>query len=349
MDSLTGKVAIITGAASGIGRATASALAKRGARIVVADINGEGAATAAAAIDAAGGQAAGVRCDVSADNPFDDLKSFALDRFGAVDVVTNNVGGLTRGRPEYLPIHQWRRVLDLNLMSVVRSNATFLPLLIEQRHGHIVNTASFAGLFSYSYDRLPYAAAKAAVVQMSEGLRLYLRPMGIGVTVLCPGPAVHAPAGSRHPRRAGLRLELVHRPSVRPGRRAGLRRDEYAVLVGHSVHPGDGGCRGRRDARRGRLRRDRVLRSPDLSARAHVAVSVADGPTGVVSRHRVAGFVGADRCDGGGDGPAAVLQRGIRRTGPPVVGGGQAGGHGIGGIAGAGLAGGRCRVDARGI
>jgi NAD(P)-dependent dehydrogenase (short-subunit alcohol dehydrogenase family) len=188
MDSPAGKVAIITGAASGIGRATASALAKRGTRIVIADINGEGAETAAAAIDAAGGQAAGVRCDVNADNAFDDLKSFALDRFGSIDIVMNNVGGLTRGRPEYLPVHEWRRVLDLNLMSVVRSNATFLPLLIEQGHGHIVNTASFAGLFSYSYDRLPYAAAKAAVVQMSEGLRLYLRPMGIGVTVLCPGP-----------------------------------------------------------------------------------------------------------------------------------------------------------------
>jgi len=188
VDSVAGKVAIITGAASGIGRATASALAKRGARIVVADLDSDGAETAAAAIDAAGGQAAGVRCDVTADNAFDDVKSFALDRFGAVDVVMNNVGGLTRGRPEYLPIHEWRRVLDLNLMSVVRSNATFLPLLIEQGHGHIVNTASFAGLFSYSYDRLPYAAAKAAVVQLSEGLRLYLRPMGIGVTVLCPGP-----------------------------------------------------------------------------------------------------------------------------------------------------------------
>jgi NAD(P)-dependent dehydrogenase (short-subunit alcohol dehydrogenase family) len=73
---------------------------------------------------------------------------------------------------------------------VVRSNAVFLPLLIEQGHGHIVNTASFAGLFTYSYDRLPYAAAKAAIVQISEGLRLYLHPRGVGVTVLCPGPVM---------------------------------------------------------------------------------------------------------------------------------------------------------------
>jgi NAD(P)-dependent dehydrogenase (short-subunit alcohol dehydrogenase family) len=181
-------VAVITGAASGIGRATAVALANRGARIVVADINADGADDVAAQIAAAGGKAVGAGCDVLADDAFDALKSLALRRFGAVDVVMNNVGGLTSGLPDHLPVDEWRRVLELNLMSVVRSNATFLPLLIEQGHGHIVNTASLAGLFSYSYDRLPYAAAKAAVIQISEGLRLYLGPMGIGVTVLCPGP-----------------------------------------------------------------------------------------------------------------------------------------------------------------
>ena len=188
MHELTDKVAVITGAASGIGRATAFALGTRGARVVVADINIEGAASVAEEINATGGRAAAVQCDVSADDSFDNLKSFAIDRFNSVDIVMNNVGGLTNGRPEYLPVQEWQRVLDLNLMSIVRSNNTFLPLLIEQGHGHFVNTASFAGLFSYSYDRIPYAAAKAAVVQMSEGLRLYLRPMGIGVTVLCPGP-----------------------------------------------------------------------------------------------------------------------------------------------------------------
>jgi NAD(P)-dependent dehydrogenase (short-subunit alcohol dehydrogenase family) len=75
-------------------------------------------------------------------------------------------------------------------MSVVRSNATFVPMLLDQGSGHIVNTASFAGLFTYSYDRMPYAASKAAIVQISEGLALYLRPNNIGVTLLCPGPVL---------------------------------------------------------------------------------------------------------------------------------------------------------------
>ncbi|WP_019927273.1 SDR family oxidoreductase [Nocardia sp. BMG111209] len=181
-------VAVITGGASGIGRATVHSLARRGARVVVADIDSSGAEAVAAEVTAAGGQAAGVRCDVSAATAFDELRTFTLDRFGRVDVVMNNVGVLTRGRPEYLPVAEWQRIIDINLMSVVRSNDVFLPRLIEQGHGHIVNTASFAGLFTYAYDRLPYAATKAAIVQISEGLRLYLQPQGIGVTLLCPGP-----------------------------------------------------------------------------------------------------------------------------------------------------------------
>jgi short-subunit dehydrogenase len=73
-------------------------------------------------------------------------------------------------------------------LSIARSNSVFLPILLAQGSGHIVNVASFAGIMTYSFDRLPYAASKAAIFQLSEGLALYLRPKGIGVTVLCPGP-----------------------------------------------------------------------------------------------------------------------------------------------------------------
>jgi len=188
MDSLQGKTAIITGGGSGIGRATALSLARRGARVVAADINAGAARDVAAEITAAGGQALGVACDVAAEDAFEELKAVALDRFGAVDVVMNNVGVLTRGLPEHIPVAEWQRIISVNLLSVVRSNTVFLPLLISQGYGHLVNTASFAGLYTYSFDRLPYAATKAAIVQLSEGLRIYLRPQGIGVTVLCPGP-----------------------------------------------------------------------------------------------------------------------------------------------------------------
>jgi NAD(P)-dependent dehydrogenase (short-subunit alcohol dehydrogenase family) len=188
MKSLQGKVAVITGGSSGIGRASAHSLARRGATIVVADLDAAGAVVVAAEITELGGRAFPVCCDVGARTAFEDLREVVLDRFGSVDVVMNNVGVLTRGQPDQVPIEEWERILEINLMSVVRSNAAFLPVLIGQGQGHIVNTASFAGLFTYSYDRLPYAASKAAIIQISEGLRLYLHPLGIGVTVLCPGP-----------------------------------------------------------------------------------------------------------------------------------------------------------------
>ncbi|MEU4658433.1 SDR family oxidoreductase [Streptomyces sp. NPDC023723] len=193
------RTAVITGAGSGIGRATALSLARRGANIVVADLDEARTRAVTDEIVQGGGAAIAVHGDVAHQSTFDALKQAAVHRFGTVDIVMNNVGVLTRGRPDHLPVAEWERIITVNLLSVVRSNAVFLPLLVEQGHGHIVNTASFAGLYTYAYDRLPYAASKAAVVQLSEGLRLYLQPQGIGVTVLCPGPVATDIAASLPP------------------------------------------------------------------------------------------------------------------------------------------------------
>ena len=185
MDTLRDKVAVITGAASGIGRATAVSLAGHGARIVAVDRNTAGITALADELDALA-----VTADVADPSAFTAVRDQALSRFGRVDIVMNNVGVLTNGLPQDIPVHEWRRIIDINLMSAVYSNEAFLPLLLEQGEGHIVNTASFAGLFTYSYDRMPYAATKAAIVQITEGLALYLRPKNIGVSLLCPGPVL---------------------------------------------------------------------------------------------------------------------------------------------------------------
>lgn len=190
MLTLKGKVAVITGAASGIGRAIACSLADRGSHIVAVDIQRAQTEELAGKLAGRGVDTLTCAADVSEPGVFDDIRAQALARFGRVDIVVNNVGVLTNGLPQEIPISEWQRIFDVNLMSVVRSNAVFLPLLLEQGSGHIVNTASFAGLFTYSYDRMPYAATKAAIVQMSEGLAIYLRPRNIGVTLLCPGPVM---------------------------------------------------------------------------------------------------------------------------------------------------------------
>jgi NAD(P)-dependent dehydrogenase (short-subunit alcohol dehydrogenase family) len=182
------KVAVVTGAGSGIGKGAALAFAKAGLRVIVADIDLSAAEEVAAAARGLGAAASGVGCDVASLESFVSLRDAVMDRFGRVDVVMNNAGVILSGLPEQIPLSEWERVLNVNLMSIVRSNHVFLPLLLQQGSGHIVNTSSFAGLYTYSFDRLPYAASKAAIVQISEGLALYLRPQGIGVTCLCPGP-----------------------------------------------------------------------------------------------------------------------------------------------------------------
>jgi NAD(P)-dependent dehydrogenase (short-subunit alcohol dehydrogenase family) len=178
-----GSVAVLTGAGSGIGRASALALARRGARIVVTDIDVDRAAAAATEI---GDTAVSARCDVTDLDSLTAVRDLALQEFGRIDVVMNNVGVLAVGAVEDIPLEAWQRIVDINLMSVVRSNLVFLPLLIEQGSGHIVNTASTAGLLPYGFDRLPYTATKHAVVGLSQSLAVYLKPKGIGVSCLCP-------------------------------------------------------------------------------------------------------------------------------------------------------------------
>jgi NAD(P)-dependent dehydrogenase (short-subunit alcohol dehydrogenase family) len=176
-------VAVITGAGSGIGRASVRALAQRGARIVVTDVDEDRARDVAGEI---GDAAVDIRCDVTRIGDLEAARDLALARFGRIDIVMNNVGVLAVGAVEDIPLAAWERIVDINLMGIVRSNVVFLPHLLEQGRGHVVNTASMAGLLPYGFDRLPYTTTKHAVVGLSESLALYLRPLGIGVTCLCP-------------------------------------------------------------------------------------------------------------------------------------------------------------------
>ena len=185
-----GKTALIYGAAKGIGRAVAVEFARRGARVAIADLDLDGARETAALIQQSGGAATALRCDVTTDASVREAAVGAEMALGPIDIVMNNVGGILNGNPEDIPLSEWQRMWDLNLMSIVRSNAVFLPQMIARGHGCIVNTASFAGLYPFATTRMPYVATKAAVVALSESMALYLRPQGVQVSCLCPGPVM---------------------------------------------------------------------------------------------------------------------------------------------------------------
>jgi NAD(P)-dependent dehydrogenase (short-subunit alcohol dehydrogenase family) len=156
----------------------------------VSDVDAGRAEETAALVSSAGGEALPVRVDVTQQRELEELRDRCLDRFARVDVVFNNVGVLAMGAPESLPVEAWQRVLDVNLLSIARSNLVFLPVLLEQGRGHVVNTASASGLLAYGFDRLPYVASKHAVVGVTEALAFYLGPKGIGVTCVCPSGVI---------------------------------------------------------------------------------------------------------------------------------------------------------------
>jgi NAD(P)-dependent dehydrogenase (short-subunit alcohol dehydrogenase family) len=187
----TGTVTVITGAGSGIGRATALSLARRGGHVVVTDIDESRALAVADEVAAAGlSRGIGLRCDVRDLAAVAAVRDATLSTFGRLDIVISNVGILAKGMPLEIPLEAWEEIIDVNLTGTVRVLNTFLPILVEQGSGHLVTTGSVAGLFPYAYDRLPYAATKGAVVTLTEALALYLEPLGIGVSCLCPAGVI---------------------------------------------------------------------------------------------------------------------------------------------------------------
>lgn len=184
---LNGKVAVVTGGASGIGRATALAMARRGADVVIADLNEERTHGAVSEIESLGRRALGVRTDVSQAGDLDRLAERSIAAMGRVDLLMNNAGMVVGGPYEQIPLEEWELIVSVNLMGPVRGVRAFLPHMLSRGTGYVVNTASFAGLVPHNPLTIPYDMTKHGVVGFSGGLALYLKPKGIGVSVLCPG------------------------------------------------------------------------------------------------------------------------------------------------------------------
>ena len=175
------RVSIVTGGGSGIGRALCVELARRGARVVVTDIDGDAAASVAKEI----GGASFDRLDVTDAHEVERVVRDTKKQAGRVDLMINNAGIGIGGEAQHLSIEDWRRVLDVNLHGVINGVHAAYPVMIAQGSGHIVNMASIAGLFPFPI-ALPYTASKHAVLGLSLGLRAEAAALGVKVSVVCP-------------------------------------------------------------------------------------------------------------------------------------------------------------------
>lgn len=234
MENLRGKVAVITGGASGIGFASAEALAREGAKLVLADVEEQALEAAAAKLRASGADAIGVVTDVTSRTAVEALADATWKHYGRADVVFNNAGVAVAGPVTGTTHEDWRWVIDVDLWGVIHGVEAFVPRLVEQGEGgHVLATASFAGLVP-NVGLGAYCVAKYGVVALMEVLHRELRPHGIGASVLCPmrvRTKIDDSGRNRQPGYGGP--EAQHYPKVEEGQMAGrvIPVEEVAALV----------------------------------------------------------------------------------------------------------------------
>jgi NAD(P)-dependent dehydrogenase (short-subunit alcohol dehydrogenase family) len=183
-----GRVAVVTGGASGIGFSLASAFAAEGAKIVLGDIEAPALDAAVGKLEASGAEVIGVVTDVSDAAQVQALADAAVERFGAIHIACNNAGVGAGGLSWEAPLATWEWVLGVNLWGVIHGLRSFVPILMQQSQAYVVNTASIAGLVAGPF-MAPYNASKHAVVALSETLHHEMAMMAphVKVSVLCPG------------------------------------------------------------------------------------------------------------------------------------------------------------------
>lgn len=179
------KRVVITGAGGGLGRALAIEFAKLHWKVLVTDVNMEGAANTVQLVNDAGGQGFAVECDVTKWEQMQKIADIAVSKWGGADIIVNNAGVLSIGQMENIKLEDWHWIMDINLLGVIHGCKAFIPLFKNQGRGHIVNVASSAAFVSMA-EMAPYNVTKAGVMSLSETLRSELTYQNIGVSIVCP-------------------------------------------------------------------------------------------------------------------------------------------------------------------
>lgn len=233
-----GHVAVITGGASGIGLAVAERLLERGMRLVLADIDEPKLRDVEARLSESGGDVTAVICDTAEESSVTDLAEAALSKYGAAHLLFNNAGIAGVGDAWTGDMSLWHRVVGINLYGVVHGIRSFLPIMTEQGIGHIVNTASIAGLMAVP-GLGPYNATKTGVVAISEGLFIELgaTESPVGVSVLCPG-FVKTDLMDHEPDTAETPIAALVGAALVDGVDDGIPADDVAAAVVDAVDAG---------------------------------------------------------------------------------------------------------------
>ena len=239
------RAAVVTGAASGIGREIAGQLARHGAAVAIADINREGAEEVAAALARDGAKAEAIAVDVSRPEQADAMIARAIAAFGAVDILVHSAGvGVERSVLDTTP-EEWRRILDIDLSGTFYCGQAAARHMVERGYGRIVNLASTAGVRGGT-GRAAYGAAKGGVIALTKVMAVELAPHGITVNALAPGAIETALVARMHSAetrtvyRAGIPLDRYGTPEETAAAALFLASEEARYITGH-VLAVDGG------------------------------------------------------------------------------------------------------------
>lgn len=239
---LDGKVALVTGAASGLGRTGAELFAREGARVVIADlVDGDDALDS---ITSQGGEAAFVRCDVSDEESMRCAVEFAVDTFGSLDVLYNNAGVMLSGDddPVSTPLDVYQRTMDINVKGTLLGCRYAIPAMLESGGGSIVNVASFVAHMGAATPQIAYTASKGAVLALTREIAVIYARRGIRANALCPGPIMTPLLEKFLSDEERRQRRLVHIPMGRFGRPEEiahgalfLASDESSWMTGQSL------------------------------------------------------------------------------------------------------------------